>query len=99
MSEYTKGPWIFESAEVIGKPFVIYSRHDDGFVEYVCTTQNVHFAESRNQPNARLIAAAPELLEACQLALNAFERNDCIDWSVLSRAIEKAVAAPSAPIR
>lgn len=29
------------------------------------------------------------LREACQLALNAFERNDCIDWDVLTRALAR----------
>jgi hypothetical protein len=46
--------------------------------------------DGEREANARLIAAAPELLEACKLALNAFERNDAIDWSVLSDAISKA---------
>lgn len=32
----------------------------------------------------------PELLAACKAALGAFERNDCIDWNDLVRAIEKA---------
>jgi len=40
--------------------------------------------------NARLIAAAPELLAACRLALHAFERHDAIDWSVLEQVIAKA---------
>lgn len=34
--------------------------------------------------------AAPALLSACKLALGAFERNDCIDWNVLSQAIAGA---------
>jgi hypothetical protein len=42
------------------------------------------------QANARLIAAAPELLAACRAALGAFERNDAIDWDDLRKAIEKA---------
>lgn len=37
-----------------------------------------------------LFSAAPELLAACKLALGAFERNDCIDWNDLERAINKA---------
>ncbi len=40
--------------------------------------------------NARLIAAAPELLAACKLALKAFEKNWAIDWNDLERAIAKA---------
>lgn len=37
-----------------------------------------------------LIAAAPDLLAACKLALGAFERNDAIDWNELAAAIAKA---------
>ena len=40
--------------------------------------------------NARLIAAAPELLEACKAALGAFEHNHAINWDDLARAIDKA---------
>ena len=42
------------------------------------------------QANARLIAAAPDLLAAVKLALNAFEKNWAIDWNELEQAIEKA---------
>jgi hypothetical protein len=42
------------------------------------------------EANARLIAAAPDLLAACKLALGAFERNDAIDWNELAGAIAKA---------
>jgi hypothetical protein len=48
------------------------------------------FDSESNQSNARLIAAAPELLEACEEALGAFENNNCIDWNILSEAIKKA---------
>jgi len=41
-------------------------------------------------PDARLIAAAPEMLAALKMALGAFERNDCIDWSELQVVIAKA---------
>lgn len=47
-------------------------------------------AIARQTANARLIAAAPDLLEGCKLAMRAFENGDHIDWSVLSDAIEKA---------
>lgn len=42
------------------------------------------------QANARLFVAAPKLLEACKLALGAFESNNCIDWGELESAIAKA---------
>lgn len=40
--------------------------------------------------NIHLLAAAPDLLAACKLALNAFERRDAIDWNILADAIAKA---------
>lgn len=39
--------------------------------------------------NARLIAAAPDLLEACRRALDAVDR-DTVEWDILSTAITKA---------
>lgn len=51
-------------------------------------------AETFNRENARLIAAAPELLEACKAALaEAEERDEDLGancWPELKAAIEKA---------
>lgn len=46
------------------------------------------------EADARLYAAAPDLLSCCKAALGAFERNDAIDWSDLQKAIEKAEGRP-----
>lgn len=43
-----------------------------------------------DEANAYLLAAAPELLRCCQLALDAFEKNWAIDWDDLRQAINKA---------
>lgn len=37
-----------------------------------------------------LIAAAPDLLYACEQAMKAFEYNWCIDWLEVENAIKKA---------
>ena len=42
-----------------------------------------------------LIAAAPDLLAACKLALSAFEHQRAIDWDDLYRAIAKAEGKPN----
>jgi hypothetical protein len=59
---------------------------------YACNALGEKFicAEPYDEANARLIAAAPDLLEACKLALAAFENNWAIDWNVLERAINRA---------
>lgn len=40
--------------------------------------------------DARLITAAPDLLAACKLALEAFESAHAIDWGIIKAAISKA---------
>lgn len=59
-------------------------------IEETATEENQEDLELEMAKHARLIAAAPELLEACKEALKAFESNACIDWSLLSTAILKA---------
>lgn len=105
---HTKGPWIVGDADQLAKPFLIYSNRD-GFKTYICVGQNVHFDESQNVPNARLIAAAPELLDACRVALSNLQRNLASEVSigepfmgddeheamlVLTTAIAKATGGP-----
>mgnify|MGYP003393011123 FL=1 len=54
------------------------------------TCTHLQVTADEMKANATLIAAAPELLEACKLALSAFEQNHAIDWSILTQAINKA---------
>jgi hypothetical protein len=46
-----------------------------------------------------LAAAAPDLLAACKLALNAFEKNWAVDWGELEQAIAKAEGRTTPPGR
>jgi len=57
MNKHTPGPWIVSKLE---NENIIYplNHPEENICEAVC-----------NMGNARLIAAAPELLEACQIAL------------------------------
>lgn len=50
------------------------------------------FDEDREKQAARamVIKSAPDLLAACKLALEAFETNNAIDWSILAAAIYRA---------
>ena len=80
MSKHTPGPWEADGEGYIFGPGTSMIAETRGWGD-----------DSINEvANARLIAAAPDLLEACKLALNAFEKNHCIDWNDLSRAIAKA---------
>jgi hypothetical protein len=73
---YTKGPWEFDATN-----YGVCSRHGYGLLdskgEPLCVT--VHTTDVMRQEveeataNARLIAAAPELLEACGLALQTLQ--------------------------
>lgn len=96
LMQHTKGPWIFKPKdfncacdgicnESVGS---VFSPSDNRYVAKIEVdagdTPLVEIA------NAHLIAAAPDLLAACKLALNAFEKNWAIDWNDLRRAIDKA---------
>lgn len=69
MSEYTPGPWVYqyfpeEDTWCIGYPGV------DGMIAMAVPNEHLPTAVSA-EANARLIAAAPDLLEACEKALEA----------------------------
>lgn len=83
MSAHTPGPWHDDGYRIYAPSDHIDKRNGRVIVEYK------HTADF-NMADARLIAAAPDLLAACELALGAFERNDAIDWSELEYAIAKA---------
>ena len=75
---HTPGPWSWnEKADTLLNP------HDVVVLAIDCPD----FIDDRDKA---LIAAAPDLLAACTLALHAFECNDAIDWNELTLAIAKA---------
>lgn len=93
--KHTQGPWnITKGANVEGDRFYGYIRETKTgyFVAELYRTSSDEEAEA----NGHLIAAAPELLEACRLALNIIEQ--CIDYESMpinnriniSNAIKKA---------
>jgi hypothetical protein len=79
----TPGPWFVDGGHG-EEAFQIFA-HEHGEPVYPSPVAQVY-----TETDARLIAAGPELLDACKLALGAFENNSAIDWSVLERAIAKA---------
>jgi hypothetical protein len=80
MSGHTLGPW-----HIGGNGLIVYSL--GGYA--ICDVKTFHGRVDDDTANARLIAAAPELLEACKMAL---DDGDCQtvteDW--LRKAIAKA---------
>jgi hypothetical protein len=71
----------------------IWQTHNDTDQRLIASVHYVDGTNSECQANARLIAAAPELLEAVQHVLLASEdggdMND-VDWKMLRAAIQKA---------
>lgn len=79
-SKHTPGPWevMFAGSSKAGQPFKI----DEAYV-YAPNTQDDTaicadiidpVTQEISEANARLIAAAPDLLEACQLALDSDDK-------------------------
>lgn len=87
MTQHTQGPWNV-------------NLNDDGFInpvvenesQYICVLEG---GSTNNQiANARLISAAPELLEAASIALKAFQMDSDLeeDFSPEIRALRMAIA-------
>ena len=83
MSAHTPGPWAVET-DGSWTRVLADSQPNSPVAIVICEPFTPWHA------NARLIAAAPELLKACEQALGAFEHNWAINWDDLARAIAKA---------
>ncbi len=62
MSKHTKGPWAINE-------FLVYAENGNGCTLATINSTSKGISDEEAQANARLIAAAPELLEACQSSL------------------------------
>ena len=91
MSTHTPGPWGWSPT---GASLWSHGGWDSDGLPVLgrCTEALIDDGEEWDiEPaDARLIAAAPDLLAACKAALGAFENNNCIDWGDLEKAIAKA---------
>jgi hypothetical protein len=100
---HTPGPWIYK-AQGDAQEFVLLKEREDGKLDWLVSFRDngQHWSEHQ-EANAKLIAAAPELLEACITALadtegllsEEFELNPAnlkATIETLSKAIKKATA-------
>lgn len=78
-NRHTPGPWEVDDAnpEMV---FTTYGADDSGMRQYICDCEGTGSYEttpqSEYEANARLIAAAPELLEACKEALEQIQHDN-----------------------
>ena len=71
MSEYTKGKWEIDliAYDKTGE-IIIYHSDYDGLRTNICTILQTDTPVDEADANACLIAAAPELLKACKIAIS-----------------------------
>ncbi|HHT5046356.1 TPA: hypothetical protein ACTY4T_001019 [Enterobacter hormaechei] len=82
--KHTPAPWYFSNEGVLR----VRAKDDD---EVVCSYAGYENCE-REYANARLIAAAPDLLEALQDALHAYDKHgEHPEWDFARAAISKAL--------
>ncbi len=103
MSKHTQGPWEVKPAHDKGRPYdfdiigdrVKHLRSVDS-VCWLATAKGNATDGGIAEANARLIAAAPELLQACKRALDEIcDGNDvkeCDDPDCLACELSKAIA-------
>ena len=91
MSKHTPGPWVFEYDNDVGD-------NDDYFIEFFSVrTQdsNELIARVEEKTDARLIAAAPDLLEALQVLCEYAETSNDFRYGTLSTKFVRDVALPA----
>jgi hypothetical protein len=94
MDKHTPGPWMTDADWMTDEPVV---RTPDGDVIAACCA----LLEGEAPANARLIAAAPDLLEACRAMLQAADelmtefisKKRATNWGVVNSAMVGAGAA------
>ena len=82
-AQHTPGPW--KQANTF-----VYALNDRGFNRFTCIVQDAHTPLEELEANARLIAAAPDLLEALQNLENDDGSIPYHAWALVQAAISKA---------
>ena len=95
MSDFTPGPWYWDT----DNGWLVADDPDDelfGFLVLAPDIDNARIAVDPNEPDARLIAAAPELYEIAQGLIDISNRRDIGDhgfYAALFKLASKAEAA------
>ena len=88
MGEHTKGPWeVGQFSGMRGMGFLPILNSDGAFIAKVLTTRM-----NNGKSNAQLIAAAPELLEACRWMCQVIETINQEYWDGVSLSTILAMA-------
>lgn len=102
MGEHTKGPWsINKHGAIVGGEFVQYA-NGSGQSQLAMATGAHNISDEERNANARLIAAAPELLDLARAILTATERDlianttHCDSVGVLYDAAKAVIAKATA---
>ncbi len=80
-TKHTPGPWYVDD-EMPPNGFGVFARVGD---IPISSPHETPISPDRSRANAHLIAAAPNLLAACQMILSG-----CREWGVVRAAIRKA---------
>lgn len=88
-TEHTRAPWIAVEREGYGEREIHGAEDENGYRLIIAIVCNAPGEE--NLANARVLAAAPELLKSAKMALDALSsRLDRVEYEALESAIEKA---------
>jgi hypothetical protein len=94
--KHTSLPWfLFQEGNTIQ---ISDSENHDAAIVHWAGFDSSDKPQTENEANAQFIVRACnshyQLVEACKLALAAFEKNHAIDWSILEEAIAQAQEQP-----
>ncbi len=101
MSKHTDGPWV--AMRMAGERWLIHQKTneiDGGFFCEVAPLHTTREAKDTAIANARLIAAAPDLLQACKAFLTLFRDSDMRpedECHELAATIRAAIAKAEKP--
>jgi len=99
-ANHTDGPWTYRYGPEPGHASEFVVGPGNATLAYICPDEAYGVEGSTVEANARLIAAAPELLDVARLVIEVFQRNDASGnflgddehelWNAAGLAVAKA---------